>query len=122
MSNLQKNRNTALPISKWGCVKPYQAHRHPKHSHWTWHCLSEGQDPASSTKTQPQFLTTRKTSQGTGVTPPTGKTPEIRGTTILQAIERRPQTQQIKQNETTENHSANEEAVKPHKIKQMKKK
>ena len=49
--------------------------------------------------------------QVSGPTSPTrGKTPEARGIMILQPAERRPQTQQVRQNEMTKKYVANEGA------------
>ena len=42
--------------------------------------------------------------------PTRGQTPEARETTILQPVERRPQTQQIRQSETIKKYVANERA------------
>ena len=68
------------------------------------------------------FIVTRSSSihQNTGTSPPNketftkhwsnlthrGQTPQVKGTTILQAAERRTQTQWIKQNENTEKNAA----------------
>ena len=59
---------TTLPTSRKAAQSHTKPMVTPKHF-WIWHCPSESQDPASSTRTQAQVLPTWKASQGTGQNP-----------------------------------------------------
>ena len=69
----------------------------------TWPCPPDGQDPTPPTSGQAPVTPTRKPAQALGPTSPTrGQTSEARRTTILQPVERRRQTQKVRQNEKAE--------------------
>ena len=69
-----------------------------------------GTRPSSTQETAGTSPSHWKPAQAPGPTSPTrGQTPEARGIMILQPVERRPQTQKVRQNEMTEKYVVNEE-------------
>ena len=75
-----------------------------------WPCSPEEQDTTPPSKRKALVHLTRKPSQDSGPTSPTkGKTPEKRGTTILQYVEKR-QTHKLEKNDRTEKYTADEGA------------
>ena len=70
-------------------------------------CPSEGKDSATTPRVQPPVSLTRKPIQAVGPSSPTwGETTQGTGTMTLQPVERRPQTQQFRENEKTEKYVA----------------
>ena len=90
-----------------GCLNSSWAYSHLKTSPLTWHCPPEEKDPAPLPRGQAPVLPKRKPAQAPGPTTPTrGQTLEARGTTVLQPVERRPQTQKFRQSEIIEKYVA----------------
>ena len=74
-------------------------------------CPAGGQGRAPPTRTQAPVPSTKKPTQATEPTSPTGgQKPKSMGTMNLQPVKRRPQTQYVKQNEKTEKYAADEGA------------
>ena len=70
---------------------------------------TRGTSPAPTTSVQASVPPTRKPTQASGPTSATREqTPEEGGTTNLQPAERRPQTKEVRQNETAEKYVSDE--------------